>query len=124
MPHVVFACSFDVDAWSSAFSQVYEETEQWRIKIEEIYVERQEKRVILPTVVIEEGHTQTFYIKVTFSEERNRLTVRLDPLTDPVKTRGVKRSIGLIAESLSLHQPCTIDKNNVEEFFSLPGSTV
>ncbi|MFB3786402.1 MAG: hypothetical protein ACE15F_08530 [bacterium] len=77
-----------------------EESEEWLIKVEEVYVERQGRKALLWTIVVEEGHSQSFYIRLTKSEADHKLTVHLDPSTDPIKTRGVKRAVARVAESL------------------------
>jgi hypothetical protein len=100
LPHVVLtgdAKEFDLN---QNLGSLLEEREIWRIKIDEVYVERKGGKALLSAVVVEESHPQSFYILVAKNETGNQLTVRLDPSTDPIKTRGVKRSIALAAERL------------------------
>lgn len=94
-----------------------EERETWRIKVDEIYVERKGGRALLSTVVVEESHPQSFYILIAKNETGNQLTVRLDPSTDPIKTRGVKRSIALAAESLLQQgERFSVERHNIQGY--------
>lgn len=120
MPHVVLKGSLSIRQWADAFVPLQEETTEWRIKIQDVFVEQGGGCAILPAIVVEEGHTQTFYILVSGTPGQQRFTVRLDPLTDPIKTRGVKRSVGLIAETLTSRVPLVTDKNNIPGFWTVP----
>lgn len=93
---------------------VSEEKETWLIKVDDIYVERRGARALMRVVVVEEGHPQTFYILVAKDDTENRLIIRLDPSTDPIKTRGVKRSIAMVAEGLMRWQAgVSVERHNI-----------
>ena len=100
LPHVVLTGDATRIDLSQTLVPVSEEKETWFIKVDDIYVERRGARALMRTVVVEEGHPQTFYILVAKDDTENRLIIRLDPSTDPIKTRGVKRSIAVVAEEL------------------------
>jgi len=119
LPHVVLRGSVGIDPFNHVFKPVVEEKKEWLIKIEEIYLERSGLQAIVPAVVVEEGHAQTFYIRLSMPQTGGRLSIRLDPLTDPIKTRGVKRSIALLAEvMLGGNQEFTIERHNLQGYFS------
>ncbi|HOJ62498.1 MAG TPA: hypothetical protein PK878_19640 [bacterium] len=117
MPHVVLKGDVEEINLAEILSPLVEESGEWLIKVEEIYVERQGRKALLWTVVVEEGHSQSFYIRISKSEADRKLTVHLDPSTDPIKTRGVKRSVALVAEFLLGQQPSwAVERNNVSGF--------
>lgn len=102
------------------FSKLEEETQAWIIKIDEMYVEQRGLKAIFSCVVIEEGHPQSFYIRLSRHRPENRQTVRLDPATDPIKTKGVKRSIALMAEFiLRCHKSLIVEKHNLDGFITI-----
>ncbi len=100
MPHAVLKGELGGIPLGEILKPLVEESEEWLIKVEEVYVERQGRKALLWTIVVEEGHSQSFYIRLTKSEADHKLTVHLDPSTDPIKTRGVKRAVARVAESL------------------------
>ncbi len=118
MPHVVLKGNIPfIDAERLSFP-LYERND-WLIKVEEFYVERHHKKALLPVVVVEEGHSQKFYIKLSLNEQNHQITVRLDPSTDPVKTRGVKRSVALVAESiLSRFEDALVERHNLHDYLN------
>lgn len=121
MPHAVLKGSFDLRAWCVAFQALREERPSWLIKIEEVYIERRGNRSLLPVVVVEEGHSQSFYVRLSLEDLGSRLTVRLDPSTDPIKTRGVKRSVAFIAETILREcDHLVLDRDNLGELIRQP----
>ncbi len=93
------------------------ENDGWFVKIEQCYVEHHRKDALLPVIVVEEGHTQKFYIKLSRNEKNHSLTIRLDPTTDPVKTRGVKRSLALVTESIvKKYKEAAIVRHNLQDY--------
>ena len=121
MPHVVLTGDVSIEKLEGAFHPLREEKDEWLIKIEELYVERGRRCALLPVVVVEEGHPQSFYIRLSQNEGKQRLTVRLDPSTDPIKTRGVKRSVALVAETfLALSASAKVVRHNLEGYLRKP----
>jgi hypothetical protein len=103
--------------WSKSFRPVVEEKREWLIKFSELFVEIKGLRAIVPVVTVEEGHPQSYYVRITAHNAENRISVRLDPSTDPIKTRGVKRSIALLAETLQLDFPSLkIEHHNLQNY--------
>ncbi len=118
MPHVVLKGEFGGIPLREILQPLVEESEEWLIKVEEVYVERHGRKALLWTVVVEEGHSQSFYIQLSISEADHKLTVHLDPSTDPIKTRGVKRAVARVAESLlESGLPLAAERDNLSGFF-------
>jgi hypothetical protein len=52
----------------------------------------------------------------------DKTTIRLDPLTDPEKTPGVKMALALMAKMLLKHFPnLTVIQTNIQEFLDVVG---
>ncbi|MEW6235844.1 MAG: hypothetical protein AB1656_10695 [Candidatus Omnitrophota bacterium] len=121
MPHVIFKGEISLKDWCESFNPFQEENKNWLIKIEDAYCESKGRRAILPVVVVEEGHSQSFYLKLSMNEALRQITVKLDPATDPIKTRGVKRSVALVAEKiLDRYKHIAIDRHNLKDFLKTP----
>lgn len=117
MPHVVLTGDAAGVDLNRILFPLLEESKDWRIKIDEIYVERKGKKALLSTVVVEESHPQSFYILVAKDDSGNQVTIRLDPSTDPIKTRGVKRSVAVVAESLLDDDGCiSVIRHNIKGY--------
>lgn len=114
MPHIVIKGNISLNELWGAFVSLREELEGRLIKIEEIYLEQKGFKALFPTIVVEEGHTQRYYIIVGISGSKNQFTIRIDPLSDPIKTKAVKRSLALLAEMI-LHrfENLTMDHHNI-----------
>ncbi len=119
MPHIILNGNVSIVEIGRKFPVIKEEKTEWLIKIDEVYVERSGGRALMPTVVVEEGHSQTYYIRISVNESSGFLTVRLDSSTDPIKTRGVKRSIAVVAETIvQLTDGIGIHRHNLEGYLT------
>lgn len=117
LPHIVFNWNGNLGELSKSFRPLSEETNNWRIVLDWWYLELQNHKAIIPVTVVEEGHVQNFYTIISKNDREKTLTLRLDPCTDPVKTRGVKRSIAFLAEHLfSWDSSIQLNKHNLEKF--------
>lgn len=113
MPHVVFDVSIDLMKLREEFQKVFLKNPSI-IKIEDIFVDKNSTTALLPAVVIEEKN-QNFFIQVLTNA--NKTTVRLFPKTDPEKTPGVKKSLGLVAKMIQeIFGNPNISKTNIAEF--------
>jgi len=119
LPHIILNGNVSIVEIGRKFPVIKEEKTEWLIKIDEVYVERSGGRALMPTVVVEEGHSQTYYIRISVNESSGFLTVRLDSSTDPIKTRGVKRSIAVVAETIvQLTDGIGIHRHNLEGYLT------
>jgi hypothetical protein len=86
------------------------------VRIENFFI-NQRCDIILSKAIAIEQKTQSFYIVVTNRE--NKITIRLDPITDPEKTDGVKIAIALIAKRIQDIEKTSnlyVSKTNIQEF--------
>jgi hypothetical protein len=86
------------------------------VRIENFFI-NQHCDVILSKAIAIDQKTQSFYIVVTNRE--NKITIRLDPITDPEKTDGVKIAIALMAKRIQEIEKISdlyVSKTNIQEF--------
>jgi len=67
------------------------------VRIENFFI-NQRSDIMLSKAVAIDQKTQSFYIMVMNRE--NKITIRLDPITDPEKTDGVKIALALMAKRI------------------------
>lgn len=86
------------------------------IRIEEYFVSKEANRLLAKAIVIEQ-QPRSFYIEVNVKDDKT--TVRLDPMTDPEKTDGVKLALALMAkriQEIGKLNNLSVSKTNISEF--------
>lgn len=114
MPHVVLEGRVTIEACAARFEPFVERAGEGVVKVERFYRERDDRAALLETLVVDRGHTQKFFIQL--SPKGEGLTVRLEPLTDPEKTPGVKRALAVVAHRIREATGCAYGRTNIEEF--------
>lgn len=114
MPHVVLQGPVTIDECQERFEPFVWRDGELLIKVERLYRERDGRAALIDTLVVDRGHTQKFFIQL--SPKEGGLTVRLEPLTDPEKTTGVRRALALVAHRIKLASGCDYGRTNIEEF--------
>jgi hypothetical protein len=99
MPHVVIDAEIDLRAYAERFAHLRIVDTGDVLKSEAVYVERSGRALLIQAVAIEAGRTQTFYVRVS-AQERGSVSVRIDPLTRPERSEGVKRIVAAIGADL------------------------
>ena len=86
------------------------------IRIQNMYVESTGISALFSVVVIDESHHE-FFIHV--SSGKDRTTIRLLPLTDPVKTDAVKQSLANLCLEIQRYYPdMKVIKSNLWDYIS------
>lgn len=88
------------------------------VKTERLYVDTGGRAALLETLVVDRGHTQKFF--VLLEQRPGGLMVRLEPLTDPEKSPGVKRALGLVAHRIHEATGCRFGSTNIAASLSPP----
>ncbi len=114
MPHVVLEGRVTIDDCQARFERFVVREGDLLVKVERFYRERDARSALVETLVVDRGHTQKFFIQL--SPKGEGITVRLEPLTDPEKTAGVKRALALIAHRIREATGCAYGRTNIEEF--------
>ena len=117
MPHVVLEGRIVIDDAARAFEPFVAREDDLIVKAERFYREKDGRAALIEMIVVEAGHTQKFFIQL--APRDNGLTVRLEPLTDPEKTPGVRRAIALVAQRLRLATGATYGRTNIQEYLIL-----
>jgi hypothetical protein len=114
VPHVVLEGRITIDGAAGAFEPFVAREGDLIIKAERFYREKNARAALIEMVVVESGHTQKFFIQL--SSRDSGLTVRLEPLTDPEKSPGVRRAIAQVAHRLRLAAGAVYGRTNIEEY--------
>ena len=115
MPHVTIDGPVQIDRIEARFEPILYQEGTRIIKVSKLYREKGGRSALLETVTVEAGHQQKFFVQLAVRDDR--LTVRLEPLTDPEKTSAVRIAIALVARRILDWEPGTRYGNtNIGEF--------
>jgi len=115
MPHIVLENINDTKEAYEAVSPFAQKTEGGILKVMDKYINNKEQSVLLESLAIENGVNQNFFVQL--SPKKTSLTVRLLPLTDPEKTKGVKTIMAQIAKQIKdTDENISYGKNNLEDY--------
>jgi len=115
MPHIVLEKANSVKECYEAIENIVEKVESGILKITDKYINAKGTSALLESIAVENGKSQNFFIQL--SSKGNAVTVRLLPLTDPEKTKGVKTLMGLVANKIKLsNNNIEYGKNNLQDF--------
>jgi hypothetical protein len=118
VPHIVLSGSILL---SNAFEHMHkilfkDQKSNIIVRIETYFI-NQPGDIILAKAVAVDQKPQSFYIMVMNREDK--ITIRLDPTTDPEKTDGVKIALALMAKRIQeiekVHN-LYVSKTNIQEF--------
>ncbi len=115
MPHIVLEKAKSVKSCYDAIEQDIFKIEGGILKITDKYINAKGTSALLESVAVEGGKVQTFFIQLSSKSEA--VTVRLFPLTDPQKSKGVKTLMGLIAKKIKdSNVDISYGKTNLDDF--------
>ena len=118
MPHIVLSGSILLSNTFKQMNKVLFKDQKSNVivRIENFFI-NQRCDVILSKAIAIDQKTQSFFIVVTNRE--NKITIRLDAITDPEKTHGVKIAIALMAKRIQDIEKTSdlyVSKTNIQEF--------
>ena len=112
MPHIVLDKSLNLFDFSILFKPLFQKSPL--IKIQDMYVDTRGTTALLSTVVIDDSHHE-FFIQVITNKDKT--TIRLYPLTDPVKTDAVKQSLANLCLQIQQYYPnMNVIKSNLWDY--------
>jgi hypothetical protein len=115
MPHIVLEKAKSVKECFEVITPMMEKLPNGILKITDKYLNSQETSALIESIAIEDGKNQNFFIQL--SSKGDAVTVRLLPLTDPEKTKGVKTLMGIIAHKIKLSNgDIYYGKTNLQDF--------
>jgi hypothetical protein len=120
VPHIVLSGSISL---SHVFEHMYnllfkDQKSNIIVRIEKYFI-NQPGDMILANADAVDQKPQSFYIMVTNKNKEDKTTIRLDPMTDPEKTDGVKIALALMAKRIQEIEKAHnlyVSKTNVQEF--------
>ena len=119
MPHIVLENINETKEAYQAIEPFAHKIEGGILKVLDTYINAKEQSVLVESLAIENGVNQNFFVQI--SPKKSSLTVRLLPLTDPEKTKGVKTIMAMIAKQIQDSDAnISYGKNNLEDFLIHP----
>ena len=118
MSHIVLSGSISL---SNVFEHMYkilfkDQKSNIIVRIENYFINQPGDMILAKAVAVDQK-PQSFYIMVMNKEDKT--TIRLDPITDPEKTDGVKIALALMAKRIQeiekVHN-LYVSKTNIQEF--------
>jgi len=103
MPHVVIAGRVDLTRYARDFKALVLRADGDVLRADALYLERSGRAALIEALAVEAGRKLPFYVKISMHSER--ATVRIDPLTHPERSEGVKRIVAAIGADLLRHTP-------------------
>jgi len=114
MPHVVIEGEVSLQTLFDAFEPIEVRSGRDILKATEMYLGRAGHSAFVECIAVE-GRARTFLI--VLDRKPTGLTIRLYPPTDPEKTDGVRRLLGLVAARVIRRFPrCTYGATNIEGY--------
>ena len=120
MPHIVLSGSISL---SNVFEHMYkilfkdQKKSNIIVRIENYFINQPGDMILAKAVAVDDQKPQSFYIMVMNKEDKT--TIRLDPITDPEKTDGVKIALALMAKRIQEIEKAHnlyVSKTNIQEF--------
>ena len=116
MPHVVLEGRITIDDCEKFFEPFFLREGDLVVKADRFYRESCGRAALIETLVVDAGHMQKFFIQLSAREKG--ITVRLEPLTDPEKGRGVRRALAMTAKRFRDASGCEYGSTNIEGFLT------
>jgi len=114
MPHIVLDRSLNLFDFSILFKPLFQKSPL--IKIQDMYIDTRGTNALLSTVVIDDSHHEFF---IQLIANKNKTTIRLYPLTDPVKTDAVKQSLANLCLEIQRYYPdMKVIKSNLWDYIA------
>ena len=114
MPHIVLDTRLNLFDFSILFKPLFQKSPL--IKIQDMYIDTRGTNALLSTVVIDDSHHEFFIQLIT---NKNKTTIRLYPLTDPVKTDAVKQSLANLCLEIQRYYPdIKVIKSNLWDYIN------
>ena len=120
MPHIVLSGSISLGkVFEHMYKILFKDQKKSNIivRIEKYFINQPGDIILAKAVAVDDQKPQSFYIMVMYREDKT--TIRLDPITDPEKTDGVKIALALMAKRIQEIEKAHnlyVSKTNIQEF--------
>ncbi|MFI5315711.1 MAG: hypothetical protein ACHQ6T_08415 [Myxococcota bacterium] len=113
MPHAVIAGAVDLAAFARDWTPLVVRRGADVLRADELYFERGGRALLIEALCVEVGRKQPFYVRIS-AHDRGSATVRIDPMTHPERSDGVRALVREIAARLLAATPgARIEKTNL-----------
>ena len=113
MPHVVLEGSVDLAEFARRFEPLLVRRAGDVLRADRVYLERGARSLLVEALAIESGRKLPFYVRIS-GHDRGSTTVRVDPLTHPDRSPGVRELVAQIAQRLVRFAPdCRVVRTNL-----------
>jgi len=99
MPHVVLEGSVDLAAFARDFEPICLREDGDVLRAQKIFASRDQRTLLIEALTVEAQRKQPFYIKIT-AHERGGASVRIDPMTHPDRSAGIRTLVARVASDL------------------------
>jgi hypothetical protein len=114
LPHAVIAGDCDLQAFARDWTPLVVRRGADVLRADEVYLERSGRALLIEALCVEAGRKQPFYVKIS-AHDRGTATVRIDPMTHPERSDGVRALVAEIAARLLAATPgARIETTNLE----------
>lgn len=114
MPHILLEGPASIPDLQAAHRPFTVREGERLVKVDRFYADERGVAALVETLVVERAHTQKFFIVVAVRP--GGLSVRLEPMTDPEKSPGVKRALAIVAERLRRATGGRYGSTNIPEY--------
>ncbi len=104
MPHVVVDGPVDLREFARGFEPILIRRGRDVLRTEKLYLEREARALLIEVLVLESGRKQRFYVVIS-AHDRGSATVRIDPMTHPERSEGVRELVGRVGAELLARTP-------------------
>ena len=104
MPHVVFEGRVDVAAFARAFEPVLIRRNGDVLRADSVYLEGSGRTALVECLAVEARRKQSFYAKLS-THDRGAATLRVDPMTHPDRSPGVRDLVAALAAQVLQRNP-------------------
>jgi len=119
MPHIQIIGSARLEQLAERFEALHIRYGEAVLKTTAFYLNPRDRMALVQALVAEPRINRKFYVLLV--EKHDGLMVRLDPLTDPEKTDGVKRLLAAVADWIRRLSPeSTYGATNLQEYLATP----
>jgi hypothetical protein len=104
VPHVVLEGPVDLARYAVEFEPLLVRRNGDVLRAHKIFVEREGRALLIEALVVEAGRKQPFYILIS-GHDRKGASVRVDPLTHPERSAGVRDLVARVGADLLARSP-------------------
>lgn len=104
MPHAVIKGDPDLAEFARRWTPLVLRRGSDVLRADQVYLESGGRALLIDALVIEAGRKQPFYVKIA-RHDRGSATVRIDPMTHPERSEGVRALVAEIAARLVAATP-------------------